>query len=142
MIYFASEFLYHFYAHVNLFCRKHDYDSYCSLDCRFPVYFQPSLVLSGNAARASKHLKTKLFQSVHHKYLCMAFQTIPSKFSCAKFKPSKCFSICVNVLQLMRKYVVFIFQSCWATFTNGLVASSAYPIILQKELAMGFPVPN
>src|SRR5215203_4753867 len=42
----------------------------------------------------------------------------------------------------MRKYVVFIFQSCWATFTNGLVASSAYPIILQKELAMGFPVPN
>jgi hypothetical protein len=21
-----------------LFCRKHDYDSYCSLDCRFPVF--------------------------------------------------------------------------------------------------------
>jgi hypothetical protein len=38
MIYFASELLYRFYAYIILFCRKHDYDSYCSLDGRFPVF--------------------------------------------------------------------------------------------------------
>jgi hypothetical protein len=31
-------------------------------------------------------LKTKLFQRVHYKLLCMVFQTIPSKFSCATFQ--------------------------------------------------------
>jgi hypothetical protein len=31
-------------------------------------------------------LKTKLFQRLHYKFLCMVFQTIPSKFSCASFR--------------------------------------------------------
>jgi hypothetical protein len=30
--------------------------------------------------------KTKLFQRVHYKFLCMEFQAIPSKFSCATFQ--------------------------------------------------------
>jgi hypothetical protein len=31
-------------------------------------------------------LKTKLFQRVHYKFLCMVFQTVPSTFSCATFQ--------------------------------------------------------
>ena len=92
MIYLPRSFCITFMPPLTLFCRKPDYDGYCSLDCRFPVYCQPSLVLSGNDACASKSLKTKLFQRVHYKFLCMLFQTFQVNFHVLPLKLSNYFS--------------------------------------------------
>jgi hypothetical protein len=70
-----------------------------SITCMFVCFIQllfllPSLasqkpVLRGNTCRASNSQKPSYFERVHYKFLCMVFQAIPSKFSCATFqKPS------------------------------------------------------
>jgi hypothetical protein len=64
----------------------HDYGRYCSLSWSLPVFCKPSPILSISSTRASNSQKPKLFKRVHYKFLCMAFQTIPSKFSCATFQ--------------------------------------------------------
>jgi hypothetical protein len=53
---------------------------------RAQSFAKPSPVLSMSSTRASNSQKPKLFQRFHYKFLCMAFQTIPSKFSCATFQ--------------------------------------------------------
>jgi hypothetical protein len=69
-----------------LFCRKHDYDSYCSLDCRFPVFCKPSLVLRGNTSRASNSWKPSNPKESTINSYAWYLQAIPSKFSCATFQ--------------------------------------------------------
>jgi len=57
--------------------------------CLLPSLASQKPVLSMNSTRASKYQKPSYFQRVHYKFLCMVFQAIPSKFSCATFqKPS------------------------------------------------------
>ena len=69
---------------------------------------------------------------------------IPSKFACATFKT---FKVLLNLCQCFIAHEevcgVLSFNLVIQTFTNGLVAyTSAYPIILQKELANGVPSPE
>ena len=73
----------------------------------------------------------------------MVFQAIPSKFARATFKTFKIFPFLCQCLLAHEELVwlFFILFVKW-TFTPGLAAyTSAYPIILQKELATGCPVP-
>ena len=57
--------------------------------CLLPSLASQKPVLRGNTSRASNSQKPSHFQRVHYKFLCMVFQAIPSKFSCATFqKPS------------------------------------------------------
>jgi hypothetical protein len=57
--------------------------------CLLPSFASQKPVLRGNTSRASNPLKPSYFQRVHYKFVCMVFQAIPSKFSCATFqKPS------------------------------------------------------
>ena len=111
MIYIASDFLYHFYASVNLFCRKHDYDSYCSLDLSLP-----SLLL---AFTCTERERCSCFQTPENQVVpkvstintyAWHFKPFQVNSHALPLKPSKCFPICVYVSVLMRKYVVFSFQ--------------------------------
>jgi hypothetical protein len=45
-------------------------------------------ILRGNTSCASNFQKPSYFQRVHYKLLCMVFQAIQSKFSCATFQKS------------------------------------------------------
>ena len=123
----------------------HDYDHYCSLSWSLPVSCQPSPVLSMSSTRASNYQKPKVCQMCPpYLPICGISPPLQVNFSCATFKLFKIVIIpfCVNVYQLMRKQWVILYSTCQTDFTPGLVAySSAYPIILQKELATGCPVP-
>ena len=66
------------------------------------------IVLSMSSTRASKSLKTKLFQWVHYKFLCMVFPTIPSKFACATFKTFKILLVLWQVLAHEEVVVGFV----------------------------------
>jgi hypothetical protein len=62
---------------------------FMQLLCLLPSLASQKPVLRGNTSRASSSLKPSYFQKVNYKFLCMVFQAIPSKFSCATFqKPS------------------------------------------------------
>ena len=62
---------------------------FMQLLCLLPSLASQKPVLRGNTSRASNSQKPSHFQRVHYKFLCMVFQAIPSKFSCATFqKPS------------------------------------------------------
>jgi hypothetical protein len=62
---------------------------FMQLLCLLPSLASQKLVLRGNTSRASNPQKPSYFQRVHYKFLCMVFQIILSKFSCATFqKPS------------------------------------------------------
>jgi hypothetical protein len=62
---------------------------FMQLLCLLPSLASQKPVLSMSSTRASKYQKPSYFQRVHYKFLCMVFQAIPSKFSCATFqKPS------------------------------------------------------
>jgi hypothetical protein len=54
--------------------------------CLLPSLASQKPVLRGNTSRASNPQKSSYFQRVHYKFLCIVFQAIPSKFSCATFK--------------------------------------------------------
>jgi hypothetical protein len=57
--------------------------------CLLPSLASQKPVLRGNTSRAFNPQKPSYFQRVHYKFLCMVFQAIPSKLSCATFqKPS------------------------------------------------------
>jgi hypothetical protein len=65
------------------------YVCFMQLLCLLPSLASQKSVLRGNTSRASNPLRPSYFQRVHYKFLCMVFQTIPSKLSCATFqKPS------------------------------------------------------
>jgi hypothetical protein len=60
--------------------------------CLLPSLASQKPVLRWNTSRASNFQKPSYFQRVHYKFLCIVFQVIPSKFSCATFqKPSNTF---------------------------------------------------
>jgi hypothetical protein len=62
---------------------------FMQLLCLIPSLASQKSVLRGNTSHASNSQKPSYFQRVHYKFLCMVFQAIPSKFSCATFrKPS------------------------------------------------------
>jgi hypothetical protein len=62
---------------------------FMQLLCLLPNLASQKPVLSMTSTRASNYQKPSYFQRVHHKFLFMVFQAIPSKFSCATFqKPS------------------------------------------------------
>jgi hypothetical protein len=62
---------------------------FMQLLCLLPSLASQKPLLRGNTSRASNSPKPSYFQRVHYKFLCMVFQAIPSKFSCATFqKPS------------------------------------------------------
>ena len=104
-----------------------------------------NLVSRGNTSHASKILEptTMPFVSTIPTYYMVFLRH--SKVNClsATFKQFKIYYLLFVSMfySSWGSMWCFIFQSCWATFTNGLVASSAYPIILQKELARGSQPP-
>jgi hypothetical protein len=62
---------------------------FMQLLCLLPSLASQKPVLRENTSRASKSQKSSHFQRVQYKFLCMVFQAIPSKFSCATYqKPS------------------------------------------------------
>jgi hypothetical protein len=62
---------------------------FMQLLCLLPSLASQKPILRGNTSRASNSPKPSYFQRVHYKFICMVFQAIPSKFSCATFqKPS------------------------------------------------------
>ena len=142
MIYFASEFWYRFYASVNFIL---------SQAWLWPLSLSwlslPSLLLAFTCTEREccsciQILKTKLSQRVHQKFLCMVFRTIPSKFSCATFKPSKYFLFCDTVFSSWGISVVILYSICqmdFYTWTSGIYIRLSNN--LQKELATGCPAP-
>ena len=139
----ASEFLYHFYASVNFVLSQawlwRLLLSWLSL---------PSLLLAFTCTERERRScfqipETKLFQRVHYKFLCMVFQPFQVNLHALPLEPSKYFSFCDSVLAHEEVLWVILYPTCQTDFTNGLVAyTSAYPIILQKEVANGVPCPN
>jgi hypothetical protein len=62
---------------------------FMQLLCLLPSLASQRPVLRGNTSRTSNSQKPSHFQRVHYKFLCMVFQAILSKFSCATVqKPS------------------------------------------------------
>jgi hypothetical protein len=59
---------------------------FMQLLCLLPSLASQKPVLRGNTSRASKAQKPSHFQRVHYKFLCMVFQAIPKKNSCATFQ--------------------------------------------------------
>jgi hypothetical protein len=67
----------------------HMYVCFMQFLCLLPSLASQKPILRGNTSRASNPLKPTYFQRVHYKFLCMVFEAILSKFSCATFqKPS------------------------------------------------------
>ena len=139
----ASEFLYHLYAYVNFVLSQawlwRLLLSWLSL---------PNLLLAFTCTERKccscfQIPETKLFQRVHYKFLYMVFRTIQVNFHVLHLKPSNCFSFCDTVFSSRGSIVGYSLFNLSNRLISGLVAyTSAYPIILQKELANGVPSPN
>ena len=71
-----------------LFCRKHDYDGYCSLELSLPRLLLASTCTKLKMLVLPNPWKPSYSQRVHHKHLCMAFQTIQVNLHVLPLKPS------------------------------------------------------
>ena len=83
------------------------------------------IVLSMNSTCDSKSLKTKLFQRVHYKFLCMVFQPFQVNFHALPLKPSKYFSFCDTVVAHEEVVVEFVIFHAKLSYPLDFHASSA-----------------
>jgi hypothetical protein len=106
---------------------------FMQLLCLLPSLVSQKPVLRGNTSRTSNPLKPSYFQRVHYKFLCMVFQAILSKFSCATFQKPSTISYFVSLFLAYEDVVVEFVIFHTKLITPRLACFISSSLILQRS---------